>query len=125
MKIGLTRVYVHDPSAAFTFYTEGLGFVEKLRVPEAGLAIVVSAEEPEGTALLLEANANPIARTYQEAIYQAALPEIVFVVKDIHREHERLRERGVVFRKDPTKTQWGVEAIFEDTCGNLIQLHQV
>jgi catechol 2,3-dioxygenase-like lactoylglutathione lyase family enzyme len=125
VKIGLTSVFVRDVNEAFKFYTEILGFVEKLRVPEAELAIVVSPDEPDGTALLLEPNGNPIAKTYQEAIYQLGLPEIVFIVKDIHREYERLTRAGVVFRQEPTKTEWGTQAVFDDTCGNFIQLHQV
>jgi predicted enzyme related to lactoylglutathione lyase len=125
MKIGLTSVFVRDVSHAFRFYTEVLGFVEKLRVPEADLAIVVSPEDPEGTALLLEPNGNPIAKTYQEAVYGTGLPVIIFMVKDVHREHERLKQLGVAFRQEPTKTEWGTQAIFDDTCGNFIQLHQV
>ena len=124
MKIGLTRVFVRDVGAAFKFYTEVLGFAEKLRMPEADLAIVVSAEDPEGTTLLLEPNANPIAKTYQEAVYEAGLPEIVFFVKDVQKEYERLDRLGVVFRQKPTKTDWGTQAIFDDTCGNFIQLYQ-
>ncbi len=124
MKIKLTSVFVDDPNKAFKFYTEVLGFVKKLYIPEAYLAIVVSPEAPEGTALLLEPNGNPIAKTYQEGIYNAGLPVIVFGVNDIHKEYERLKKLGVVFRKEPKKTEWGTETVFEDTCGNLIQLHQ-
>ena len=125
MKIGLTGVFVDDPIKAFKFYTEILGFVEKLYMPEAALAIVVSPEEPDGTALLLEPNDNPIARTYQEGIFKAGLPVIVFAVDDIQSEYERLKNLGVVFKKEPAKTEWGTETVFEDTCGNYIQLHQV
>src|SRR5688572_30828756 len=71
MKILLTSVFVDSPIDAFKFYTEVLGFVERLYMPEANLAIVASPEEPGGTRLLLEPNDNPIAKTYQEAIYDA------------------------------------------------------
>ena len=125
MKIGLTNVFVNNALDAFRFYTEKLGFTEKLFVPEAQLAIVVSPEDRDGTALLLEPNENPIAKSYQDAIYQAGLTIIVFTVTDIHNEYERLKSLGVVFRQEPTKTEWGTQAIFDDTCGNLIQLHQV
>jgi predicted enzyme related to lactoylglutathione lyase len=125
MKIALTSVYVPNPLEAFTFYTEVLGFVKRLYIPEAYLAIVASPEAPDGTGLLLEPNNNPIAKTYQEALYQAELPVIVFGTADIQKEYERLKQSGVVFRKGPTKTDWGMEAIFEDTCGNLIQLAQM
>jgi predicted enzyme related to lactoylglutathione lyase len=124
MKIALTSVFVNDPIKAFEFYTEVLGFVERMYIPEAVLAIVASPEEPGGTGLLLEPNNNPIAKTYQEAIYKAGLPAIVFGVEDIQKEYERLKERGVVFTQEPTKSDWGTQAVFDDTCGNLIQLHQ-
>ena len=83
MKIALTSVLVDDPAKAFKFYTEVLGFVERMYIPEAQLAIVVSPEEPLGTGLLLEPNDNPIAKPFQEAIYQQGLPSIVFGVEDI------------------------------------------
>ena len=97
MRIGMTRVYVQDVDGGFRFYTETLGFPERLPLPEAGLAIVVSPEDSGGIGLLLQPNANPIANSYQEAIYQAGLPEIVFSVEDVQSEY---------------------------ACGNLIQLHQ-
>ena len=125
MKIGLTSVYVDDPAKAFRFYTEVLGFVERLYIAEAQLAIVASAEAPDGTGLLLEPNNNPIAQTYQQALYQAGLPAIVFTTQDIHQEQARLQERGVVFTQQPTETEWGMLALFDDTCGNLIQIHQL
>jgi catechol 2,3-dioxygenase-like lactoylglutathione lyase family enzyme len=125
MKISLTSVFVDDPSKAFKFYTEVLGFVEKMYVPEAYLAIVVAPEQPDGTGLLLEPNGNPIAKTYQEAIHKEGLPVIVFGVDDIQKEYERLNSLGVVFTQEPTKTDWGTQAVFEDTCGNLIQIAQL
>lgn len=124
MKIALTSVHVDDPIKAFKFYTETLGFVERMYMPEANLAIVASPEEPGGTGLLLEPSDNPIARAYREGVYQAGLPVIVFGVEDTQAEYERLTQRGVVFRQEPMKMEWGTVAMFEDTCGNLIQLHQ-
>ena len=125
MKIGLTSVFVHDPIAAFKFYTEVLGFVKRMYMPEAWIAIVVSAEEPDGTGLLLEPNHNAIAKTYQKGLYAAGIPVIVFSVADIQSEYERLKGKGVVFRSAPKKTEYGIETIFEHTCGNLVQLQQV
>ena len=125
MKISLVSVYVDDPIKAYKFYTEVLGFVEKMYLPEAQLVIVASPEEPDSAGLLLEPNNNPIAKAYQEGIYQAGLPVIVFGVDDIHTMYDRLNKLGVLFRSVPVKTQWGAQVLFEDTCGNLIQLHQV
>lgn len=124
MRIKLTSVFVPDPLEAFKFYTEVLGFVEKAYVPEAYLAIVASPEDPDGTALLLEPNENPVAKTYQQGIRDLNLPVIVFDSKDVQQEYERLKSRGVVFTQEPTKTDWGTIAVFDDTCGNLIQIHQ-
>lgn len=125
MKIGVTSVFVPDPVAAFKFYTEVLGFEKKMFVPEAWLAIVASPEQSDGTQLMLEPNHNAIAKNYQQGLYTANIPVIVFTVDDIDAEYERLKNKGVVFRKQPEKTDYGIEAVFEDTCGNLIQLQQL
>ncbi|MEX0662648.1 MAG: VOC family protein [Balneolaceae bacterium] len=124
MKIQLTSIYVNDPVEAFKFYTEILGFKEQMFMPEANLAIVVSPEEPEGTAILLEPSDNPIAKEYMVKLYEAGLPPIIFSVKDIQNEYKRLTKLDVEFKKKPTQMDWGWEAIFDDTCGNWIQLAQ-
>ncbi|MEO8355288.1 MAG: VOC family protein [Chloroflexota bacterium] len=124
MKIALTSVFVDDLHKAFKFYTEVLGFTERLYMPETQLAIVASPEEKDGSGLLLEPNENPIARSFQQGVYQLDMPVIVFGVEDIYREYERMKNLGVVFRREPTKTGQGIETVFEDTCGNLIQLFQ-
>ena len=81
------------------FYTEILGFKEKMCVPEANLFIVASSVEFNGTMLLLEPRDNPIAKTYQEDVYKAGLPVIVFGVEDIQKEYERLKKLGVMLTK--------------------------
>jgi predicted enzyme related to lactoylglutathione lyase len=124
MKIAMTSVPVIDPIAAFMFYTEKLGFKEKLYMPEMKLAVVVSPEDADGTALLLEPRGNLNSDVYFEGIYNTGLPVIVFGTDDIDAEFERLKDAGVVFRQPPTKTEWGMQAIFDDTCGNFIQIHQ-
>lgn len=124
MKIGMTSVFVDDPVKAFTFYTEVLGFREKLFIPKQWLAIVVSPEDPNGTSLMLEPNHNAIAKRYQLGLYKAGIPVIVFTTADIKQEYERLLSLGVLFRKEPTNTKYGIEALFEDGFGNIIQLYQ-
>lgn len=105
MKIALTSVTVNNPVEAFKFYTEVLGFKEKLYMPEAKLAIVVSDDEPNGTSLLLEPNDNPLSKTFQEGIYKSGLTVIVFGTSDIQKSYEKLINLGVKFKKVPTKTQ--------------------
>lgn len=124
MKIGITSVFVDDPVRAFGFYTEVLGFTEKLFKPKQWIAIVVSPEDPDGTSLMLEPNHNAIAKRYQQGLYKAGIPAIVFTTTDIEAEHKRLQRLGVHFRKEPVKTKDGIEALFEDGFGNIIQLYQ-
>ncbi|PJZ58973.1 VOC family protein [Leptospira barantonii] len=125
MKVLLTGIFVNDPIKAFRFYTEILGFKEKAFVPDANLAIVISSEDPEGTSLILEPNTSPVAKSYQEGLYHSNIPAIVFGVKDIRQEYERLKKLGVVFIKEPTKSAVGTETVFDDNFGNLIQLYQL
>ncbi len=125
MKIALTSVTVFDPIEAFKFYTEILGFKEKMFMPKMKLAIVISPEDENGTALLLEPNDNPLSKTFQEGVYKQGIPVIVMGVDDVQAEYDKLIEKGVKFKQLPTKTDWGTQAVFDDTCGNYIQLHQV
>jgi len=124
MNIALTSVSVKDPIAAFKFYTEILGFKEKMYMPDMQLAIVVSPEDESGTALLLEPRGGYGSDVFFSGIYEAGLPVIIFGTADVQAEYERLREKGVVFKQEPTKTEWGTQAVFDDTCGNYIQIHQ-
>lgn len=125
MKIKMTSIFVHNPQNAFKFYTKVLGFVEVMYNPEANLAIVASPEEPKGTALLLEPNDNPIAGNYQKKLYETGIPCIVFSVDDIDQEYKRLSELGVVFKEKPALTDYGILAVFDDTCGNYVRLIQL
>jgi catechol 2,3-dioxygenase-like lactoylglutathione lyase family enzyme len=126
MKIQLTSVLVEDQDKALTFYTDVLGFVKKTDVPvgDAKWLTVVSPEGPDDIELLLEPNSNPAARTFQRALFDQGIPLTAFAVDDIRREYERLQARGVVFRQEPTAAGPVTIAVFDDTCGNLIQLYQ-
>ena len=126
MKIKLTSVFVNDQAKALTFYTEVLGFAVKQNIPVGAYKwlTVVSPEGPDDLELLLEPNANPAANSYQESIYTQGIPATSFFVEDVHKEYQRMSLLGVVFPSPPTDSVWGVFAVFDDTCGNLISLHQ-
>lgn len=124
MNISLTSVSVNDPIAAFKFYTEKLGFVEKMYQPEMKLAIVASAEDPNGTAILLEPRGGYGSKEFFDGIYNAGLPVIILGSADVRRDFEDLKAKGVEFKQEPTETPYGTQAIFDDTCGNYIQIHQ-
>ncbi len=126
MRIYLSSVFVDDQDKALKFYTEVLGFVEKADIPagEFRWLTVVSPEEPEGTELLLEPSDNPATRTFKRAIYEQGIPLTSFAVEDIQEEYERMRGLGVEFTMKPTEMGAVTVAVFDDTCGNLIQLTQ-
>jgi catechol 2,3-dioxygenase-like lactoylglutathione lyase family enzyme len=124
ISITLASVMVDDQAKALKFYTEALGFVKKTDVPlgEARWLTLVSPAAPDGVELLLEPMGFGPARTYQKALFDAGIPLTAFSTDDIQREHERMSRLGVVFRTGPTKAGPVVIALFEDTCGNLIQI---
>ena len=126
MKIKLSSVFVDDQDKALRFYTEVLGFVKKSELPagEFKWLTVVSPEGPDDIELVLEPNANAAAKTFQKAVFAQGIPATSFASDDVQQEYERLKKRGVQFTMEPTKTEWGTLATFDDTCGNLINLHQ-
>lgn len=127
IKIAVASVFVDDQDKALRFYTEVLGFEKKQEVPlgEARWLTVASPEGPEGVELLLEPNSNPIAQTYQRSLHEAGIPATTFACDDIHKEYDRLTALGVRFTMEPTRTGTVTSAVLDDTCGNLIGLHQV
>jgi catechol 2,3-dioxygenase-like lactoylglutathione lyase family enzyme len=124
MKITITSVLVDDQEKALAFYTDVLGFVKKHDVP-AGAArwlTVVSPEDPEGVELLLEPSGHPAAGPFKEALVSDGIPFTQFAVKDVQAEYERLQGLGVTFTQPPTQMGPVTTAVFDDTCGNLIQI---
>jgi catechol 2,3-dioxygenase-like lactoylglutathione lyase family enzyme len=126
MKIKLTSIVVDNQDKALKFYTEVLGFVKSKDIPvgEFKWLTVVSPEGHPDVELSLEPNANPAAKTFQEALFKQGIPLTAFEVTDIQKEFQRLKVHGVVFIREPMKTGPVTVAIFSDTCGNLIQIYQ-
>ena len=124
MRINVTSVLVDDQDKALRFYTDVLGFVKKTDVPvgEARWLTVVSPEEPHGTELVLEPDAHPAAKPFKQALVEDGIPFTSFAVDDIHKEFERLRGLGVRFTQEPAEMGPITTAVFDDTCGNLIQI---
>lgn len=124
MRINLTSVLVDDQEKALRFYTEVLGFVKKTEIPlgEARWLTVVSPDDPEGVELVLEPDAHPAARPFKEALVADGIPFTSFAVDDVHAEYERLTGLGVRFTQPPTDMGPVTTAVFDDTCGNLIQI---
>jgi catechol 2,3-dioxygenase-like lactoylglutathione lyase family enzyme len=124
MKINLASVFVDDQDKALSFYTETLGFVKKTEMPvgEFKWLTVVSPEDPDGVELVLEPSDHPAVKPFKDAIVADGIPYTSFAVGDVQTEYERLRARGVKFVQEPTSMGPVTTAVFDDTCGNLIQI---
>ncbi|HEY4111227.1 VOC family protein [Puia sp.] len=127
MKVKLISVLVKDQEKALRFYTETLGFVKKTEVPmgEHKWLTVVSKEEPDGVEVVLEPMGFPPAAVYQEALFKAGIPLTAFYAADVDAEYTRLKGLGVVFSVPPTAMGPAKIAVFDDTCGNNIQVFQI
>ena len=129
MKIKLSSVSIDDYDKALKFYTEALGFVLKRDIPlgdGARWITVVSPDEPNGVELLLEPNASyPAMKALKEALVKDGIPFTAFEVDDIQSEYERMQGLGVEFTMEPTDMGVSTAAVFNDTCGNLIQIYQI
>lgn len=128
MKIAMVSVFVEDPVKAFKHYTEVLGFEEVMYSPENFIAIVKSPLDGQDTYLLLEPTEPgglEIAKEYKHKLYASGIPVISFSSDDILKTAEELKKKGVIFETDPVKTDYGYEAIFDDSNGNYIQLIQL
>ncbi len=73
----------------------------------------------------VEPNSNSAAKTYQKAIFDQGIPITAFSVTDIQKEYARLKKLGVEFTMEPTNMGMMIAAVFNDTCGNLIQIYQM
>ncbi|MBP8181883.1 MAG: VOC family protein [Acidimicrobiia bacterium] len=128
MRIELTSVFVDDQKAALAFYTDVLGFKKNQDVAMGEgedadrWLTVVSPDSPDGPELLLEPSSHPAVKPYRDALAEDGIPLAQFAVDDAEAEHKRLSDQGVVFTQKPTDVGESVMAVFEDTCGNLIQI---
>jgi len=124
MRINLASVLVDDQEKALRFYTDVLGFKKKRDIPlgDHRWLTLTSAEDPNGTELVLEPDAHPAARPFKQALVEDGIPFTSFAVEDLGKEFKRLREARVRFTQEPVEVGPVRTAVFDDTCGNLIQI---
>lgn len=124
MKIVITSVLVDDQEKALQFYTGILGFTKKHDIPmgEARWLTLVSPDDPDGVELLLEPSGHPAVPPFKAALVSDGIPFTSFGVADVRAEYERLRTAGVTFTQPPVDMGPVTTAVFDDTCGNLIQI---
>lgn len=124
MRISLTSLYVDDQRKALAFYTDVLGFRKHHDVPigDDSWLTVVSPAAPDGPELLLEPAGHPAVQPYRDALVADGIPLAQFAVDDVEAEYDRLCAAGVEFTQPPTDLGPVTAAVFDDTCGNLIQI---
>ena len=124
MRIKWTTLYVDDQAKALQFYTDKLGFQKKTDFSQGNYRwlTVASPEDPEGVELVLQSNANPAGKAYQEAVHGQGRPAAQFLVNDVQAEHDRLAAKGVKFTMPVTSVTGSIIAQLDDTCGNRIQI---
>jgi catechol 2,3-dioxygenase-like lactoylglutathione lyase family enzyme len=121
----MCSIHVKDPATAHAFYTETLGFETLMAMPEYNLFIVKDpGTDNNSVGLLLEPSDNPIGANYMNALHEAGLAAITFGVPDVQAEYDRLLAAGVTFQGEPAEDFSGISAVFDDGCGNFVQLHQ-
>jgi catechol 2,3-dioxygenase-like lactoylglutathione lyase family enzyme len=127
VRIHVTSVFVDDQRKALEFYTNTLGFEKKSDIPlgDASWLTVVSPDQPDGTELLLEPSGHPAVKPWKDALVEDGIPAASFAVDDVRAEFDRLQARGVRFTQEPTEMGPVTTAVFDDTCGNLIQIVQL
>lgn len=125
LRINLVSIFVEDIYKALRFYTEVLGFEEKHVLSDIGYITVISSASGNDIELLLEPNDNPIALTYQKSLFEQGIPSISFGCDDVEAEYRRLKELGVKFHLKPKKAFGALISVFEDGCGNLVQIAEV
>lgn len=124
MKIYVTSIFVDDQDKAEKFYVDVLGFKVKNDIPlgEHRWLTVVSAEQPDGPELLLEPSSHVAVPPYKDALVADGIPAHSFKVESLETEYNRLRTLGVKFAQNPVDAGPVRMAVFDDTCGNLIQI---
>ena len=130
MRAKVISIPVQDQEKALKFYTEKLGFLKKVDIPiseHSRWLTVVSKEEQDGPEILLEPAPNHFepAKIYQKALFDAGIPYTQFNVDDVQKEYERLTKLGVEFNVKPTEMGTVKIVVFNDTCGNNIQIVQM
>lgn len=123
MHIAMLSAHVTDPQAAHDFYVNVLGLESAMSMPEMRLFIVrnPSSDTP---GLHLEPSDHPGASAYAQGLREAGLPVLVLGTDDLDGEVRRLRERGVRFTGEIEQSPAGRSILFDDTAGNLVQLHE-
>lgn len=125
MNIIANSIFVENQEEALQFYTDILGFEKKIDEPVGEgfrWLTLVSPNQPDGAQLVLEPNGNPIAGDYQQRLFEANIPITMFGVENVQQTYDALTQKGVHFTVEPTTMGSAKMAIFDDTCGNLIQI---
>jgi catechol 2,3-dioxygenase-like lactoylglutathione lyase family enzyme len=117
---------VRDYDEAIAFFTNVLDFelIEDTYIPEQDKRwVIVAPRGGRGATLLLARPSNAAQHAY---VGNQTGGRVTFFLgtDDFWRDHGRLKERGVVFVREPQQTSYGIVAVFRDLYGNLWDLVQ-
>jgi catechol 2,3-dioxygenase-like lactoylglutathione lyase family enzyme len=115
------RYMVDDVAAALAFYTQHLGFQERLNAAPA------FADVTRGNLrLLLSGPASSAGRPMPDGATPGpgGWNRIHLIVSDIAAEVARLRSAGVPFRNEILSGPGGQQILLEDPSGNVVELFQ-
>jgi catechol 2,3-dioxygenase-like lactoylglutathione lyase family enzyme len=111
---------VRDYDEAIRFFVDKLHFmlVEDTYQPAQDKRwVVVAPPGSNGASILLARAANPA----QESVVGAQAAGRVFLfleTDDFWRDYRAMRDRGILFVREPKQESYGTVAVFEDLCGN-------
>ena len=127
MKVTIISIPIREQKKALRFYTEKLGFIKKRDKPLDGgnrWLTLVSKDAQDGPEILLEPAPNHFepCKVFQDALMEAGIPWTQFDVENVDSEYERLTKLGVEFSVKPSTMGTWKYAVFNDTCGNNIEI---
>jgi catechol 2,3-dioxygenase-like lactoylglutathione lyase family enzyme len=151
MRIGVVEDFVDEQDQALAFYTDMLGFQVKtegfvddrdkalvLYTDVLGFRVTTDAPDGDGAQWLTELAPDDLdgpsscaagsarrPRRCRPSGARRARPRSHLPPTTRRRSHEELTRRGAVFVFEPHPMGYGgTDAVFEDGCGNLLNLHQ-
>lgn len=131
-KLSHASIYVLDQDSAYDFYVNKLGFVEKMKIPigdDAFWLTVCPRDQKEIEITLMPINKGgmfkaDVAQQLSELVKNGTFGFGVFECADVYGTYQELKDKGVIFTKEPTQEFYGVEAMFKDDSGNWFSLTQ-
>ncbi|HKV41303.1 MAG TPA: VOC family protein [Blastocatellia bacterium] len=113
-RVSTVTIAVNDENEACRWFIEKLGFEKRLDLSGPGLRWLTVAPKNQKEVQFL------LATWFPEHIGKNAT--CVVDTLDCRKTYEELKRNGVTFSQEPRERPYGVEAVFQDLCGNTYAL---